>query len=166
VPASTRRRWLVIEFGPGRGEGFESLRAHHPRSPQAEDRSITPHIIPAQTLQVASDFGPYRALDIRGDKAPPTRAIPGNEERPLPLPVGPTRDPPRCVDMGVILGVFGGRWVAGKGLLVMVPSGPEKDACMSWSPCLVRSDASKGRVSLKLGHRLVDEFLAFADARC
>jgi integrase/recombinase XerD len=68
--------------------------------------------------------------------------------------------------MGVILGVFGGRWVTGKGLLVMVPPGPEKDARMSWSPCLIRSDAPQGRVCLKLGHPLVDDFLAFADARC
>jgi integrase/recombinase XerD len=68
--------------------------------------------------------------------------------------------------MGVIPGVFGGRWVAGKGLLVMVPPGPEKDARMSWSPCLIRSAAPEGRVDLKLGHPLVDDFLAFADARC
>jgi site-specific recombinase XerD len=68
--------------------------------------------------------------------------------------------------MGVILGVLGGRWVTGEGLLVMVPPGPEKDACMSWSPCLVRSAAPEGRVALRLGHPLVDDFLAFADARC
>ncbi len=68
--------------------------------------------------------------------------------------------------MGVILGVFGGRWVTGEGLLVMVPPGPEKDAVMSWSPCLIRSDAPKGRVCLTLGHPLLDDFLAFADARC
>ena len=68
--------------------------------------------------------------------------------------------------MGVILGVFGGRWVTGKGLLVMVPSGLEMDARMSWSPCLIRSAAPEGRVDLRLGHVLVDDFLAFADARC
>ena len=68
--------------------------------------------------------------------------------------------------MGVILGVFGGCWAAGAGLLVMVPPGPEKEACMSWSPCLIRSAAPEGRVDLRLGHRLVDDFLAFADARC
>jgi integrase/recombinase XerD len=68
--------------------------------------------------------------------------------------------------MGVILGVFGGRWVTGEGLLVMVPPGPEKDARMTWSPCLIRSAAPEGRVNLRLGHRLVDDFLAFADARC
>ncbi|MFT5204193.1 MAG: hypothetical protein ACJAXA_002608 [Candidatus Aldehydirespiratoraceae bacterium] len=69
-------------------------------------------------------------------------------------------------DMGVIPGVFGGRWVTGEGLLVMVPPGPEKDAVMSWSPGLIRSAAPEGRVDLRLGHPLVDDFLAFADARC
>ena len=50
---------------------------------------------------------------------------------------------------------------------MVVPLGPEKDACsMSWFPCLVRSAAPQGRVSLQLGHPLVDDFLAFADARC
>ena len=84
----------------------------------------------------------------------------------------PQRDGPSHVgqpigeDMGVILGVFGGRWVTGEGLLVMVPPGPEKDARMIWSPCLIRSAAPEGRVDLKLGHPLVDDFLAFADARC
>lgn len=68
--------------------------------------------------------------------------------------------------MGVIPGVFGGRWVTGKGLLVMVPPGPEMDARMTWSPCLIRSAAPEGRVDLRLGHPLVDDFLAFADARC
>lgn len=69
-------------------------------------------------------------------------------------------------DMGVIPGLFGGRSVMVGGLLVMVPSGPEKDACMTWSPCLIRVDAPEGRVDIRLGHRLVDDFLAFADARC
>ena len=68
--------------------------------------------------------------------------------------------------MGVILGLLGGRWVVVEGLLVMVPPGPEKDACMTWSPCLIRVAAPEGRVDLRLGHRLVDDFLAFADARC
>jgi site-specific recombinase XerD len=31
---------------------------------------------------------------------------------------------------------------------------------------LIRSAAPEGRVDLRLGHRLVDDFLAFADARC
>ena len=48
----------------------------------------------------------------------------------------------------------------------MVPSGPEKDAVMAWSPCLIRCVAPEGRVALRLGHPLVDDFLAFADARC
>ncbi len=53
-----------------------------------------------------------------------------------------------------------------KRLLVVVPSGPETDAAMSWEPSLVRSNAPEGRVDLRLGHPLVDDFLAFADARC
>ena len=69
-------------------------------------------------------------------------------------------------DMGVIPCLFGRRWVVVEGLLVMVPPGPEEDACMTWSPCLIRSAAPEGRVDLRLGHRLVDDFLAFADARC
>ena len=56
--------------------------------------------------------------------------------------------------------------MTGEGLLVMVPPGPEKDARMTWSPCLIRTAAPEGRVNLRLGHRLVDDFLAFADARC
>ncbi len=56
--------------------------------------------------------------------------------------------------------------MTGEGLLVMVPPGPEKDAVMSWSPCLIRSDVPNGRVCLTLGHPLLDDFLAFADARC
>ncbi len=70
-------------------------------------------------------------------------------------------------DMGVIPRLFGGRSVTVGGLLVMVPSGPEMDVPVSvWSPCLIRVDAPEGRVDLRLGHRLVDDFLAFADARC
>ncbi len=65
-----------------------------------------------------------------------------------------------------MLGVFGGRWVTGEGLLVVVPPGPEEDAPMSWSPCLIRSAAPEGRVSLKLGHQLVGDFLEFDDVRC
>ena len=44
----------------------------------------------------------------------------------------------------------------------MVSPGPEKDACMSWSPCLIRCVAPEGRVALRLGHPLVDDFLALA----
>ena len=68
--------------------------------------------------------------------------------------------------MGVILGVFGGRGVAGWGLLVMVPLGPEKDVFMSWSPCFVRSVGPGGRVLVRLGHEVVDDYLEFVAARC
>lgn len=69
-------------------------------------------------------------------------------------------------DMGVIPGALRGRWEAVEGLSVVVPMGPERNALVVWSPCLIRSVAPEGRVDLKLGHRLADDFLAFADARC
>ena len=70
-------------------------------------------------------------------------------------------------DMGVIPGVFGGRWVTGEGLLVMVPPGPEEDACMTWSPCLIRVCRARGAGSRsRLGHRVVDDYLEFLAARC
>jgi len=68
--------------------------------------------------------------------------------------------------MGVIRRRFGGRWVVVVGLWVVVPSGPEMDAFMSWSPLLVRSVVSDDRVLVRLGHRLVDEYLEFVAARC
>jgi len=68
--------------------------------------------------------------------------------------------------MGVIRPLFGGRWVVGVGLWVVVPSGPEMDVFMSWSPLLVRSVVSDDRVLVRLGHRLVDEYLEFVAARC
>jgi len=69
--------------------------------------------------------------------------------------------------MGVIGGVFGGLWVVVLGLwVVVVPSGPERMAGMSWSPCLVRSVAPGGGVRVVLGHRVVDDYLEFLAARC
>jgi hypothetical protein len=68
--------------------------------------------------------------------------------------------------MWVIRPSFGGRWVVAVGLWVVVPSGPEMDAFMSWSPCLVRSVPSDDRVLVRLGHRLVDDYLEFVAARC
>lgn len=46
-----------------------------------------------------------------------------------------------------------------EGLLVMVPPGPGMDVCMTCSPCLIRVAAAEGRVDLRIGHRLVDDFL-------
>ncbi len=37
---------------------------------------------------------------------------------------------------------------------------------MSWSPSLVRSVASDGRLRVQLGHEVVDDFLEFAAGRC
>jgi integrase/recombinase XerD len=68
--------------------------------------------------------------------------------------------------MGVIRRRFGGRWVVVVGLWVVVLSGPEMDAHMSWSPCLFRSVSSGGRVQVRLGHELVDGYLEFLAARC
>ena len=69
--------------------------------------------------------------------------------------------------MGVIGGVFGGLWVVGLGLwVVVVPSGPERMAVMSWSPYLVRSAVSDDRVLVRLGHEVVDAYLEFLAARC
>ena len=69
--------------------------------------------------------------------------------------------------MWVIRGGFGGRWVAVLGLwVVVVPSGPERMSVMSWSPFLVRSTASDGRVLIRLGHGAVDDYLEFLAARC
>lgn len=69
--------------------------------------------------------------------------------------------------MGVIGGVFGGLWVVVLGLcVVVVPSGPERMAVMSWSPCLIRSVAPGGGVRVVLGHRVVDAYLEFLAARC
>ena len=69
-------------------------------------------------------------------------------------------------DMGVIPGVFGGRWVTGEALFVGVPPGPEMDACMTWPPCLIRSVAPGDRVEVCLGHEVVDDYLEFLAARC
>jgi integrase/recombinase XerD len=52
-----------------------------------------------------------------------------------------------------------GRWV-------VVPSGPEMDVHMSWSPLLVRSEMSDDRVRVRLGHKVVDDYLEFLAARC
>ncbi len=68
--------------------------------------------------------------------------------------------------MRVIGGPFSRRWVAGGGLWVVVPSGPEMDGGMFWSPCLVRRPASSDGVRVELGHELVDEYLEFLAARC
>jgi integrase/recombinase XerD len=73
---------------------------------------------------------------------------------------------PLCEDMWVIRRLFGGRWVVVVGLWVVVLSGPEMDAHMSWSPCLFRSVSSGGRVQVRLGHELVDGYLEFLAARC
>jgi len=67
--------------------------------------------------------------------------------------------------MWVIRPLFGGRWVVAVGLWVVVPSGPEMDAHMSWSPCLIRSVSSGGRVQVRLGHEVVDGYLEFLAAR-
>ena len=40
----------------------------------------------------------------------------------------------RGEDMWVIRPLFGGRWVVAVGRWVVVPSGPEMDVLMSWSP--------------------------------
>ena len=69
-------------------------------------------------------------------------------------------------NMWVIRRWFGGRWVVEVGRWVVVPSGPEMDVLMSWSPCLVRSVSSGDRVLVRLGHRLVDDYLEFVAARC
>ena len=37
---------------------------------------------------------------------------------------------------------------------------------MSWSPFLVRSSASDGRVLIRLGHEAVDAYLEFLAVRC
>ncbi|MFC2177255.1 integrase, partial [Actinomycetota bacterium] len=37
---------------------------------------------------------------------------------------------------------------------------------MSWSPLLVRSATSDDRVLVRLGHRLIDDYLEFVAARC
>ena len=69
--------------------------------------------------------------------------------------------------MWVIGGGFGGLWVVVLGLwVVVVPSGPERMAGMSWSPCLIRSVAPGGGVRVVLGHRVVDDYLEFLAARC
>lgn len=68
--------------------------------------------------------------------------------------------------MGVIRPSFGGRWVAFVGRWVVVPSGPEMDVLMSWSACLDRSVSPGGRVQVRLGHELVDDYLEFLAARC
>jgi len=68
-------------------------------------------------------------------------------------------------DMWVIRPLFGGRWVVAVGRCVVVPSGPEMGAQMSWFPCLVRSVSSGGRVHVRLGHHLVDDYLEFLAAR-
>ena len=70
-------------------------------------------------------------------------------------------------DIGVIRRGFGGRWVVVLGLCVaVVPSGPERMSVMSWSPLLVRSVASDGRVLIRLGHGAVDAYLEFLAVRC
>jgi hypothetical protein len=56
--------------------------------------------------------------------------------------------------------------VAGLGLWVVVPSGPERMPVMSWSPCLIRSVAPGGRMRVRLGHPVVDDYLEFVAARC
>ena len=53
-----------------------------------------------------------------------------------------------------------GLWV------VVVPSGPERMAGMSWSPYLVRSAVPDDRVLVRLGHEVVDAYLEFLAARC
>ena len=53
--------------------------------------------------------------------------------------------------MWVIRRWFGGRWVVAVGRWVVVPSGPEMDVLMSWSPRLVRSVSSDDRVRVRLG---------------
>ena len=69
--------------------------------------------------------------------------------------------------MWVIGGVFGGLWVVVLGLwVVVVPSGPERMAGMSWSPYLVRSAVPDDRVLVRLGHEVVDAYLEFLAARC
>jgi site-specific recombinase XerD len=68
--------------------------------------------------------------------------------------------------MWVIGAWFGGRCVVVVGLWVVVPSGPEMDVFMSWSPLLVRSVVSDDRVLVRLGHRLIDDYLEFVAARC
>ena len=61
--------------------------------------------------------------------------------------------------LGAIPGAFGRRWVPGLGRCVVVPPGPETDARMSWSPCLIRSATPAGRVRVQLGHAVVDDYL-------
>ena len=68
--------------------------------------------------------------------------------------------------MGVIRRWFGGRWAAGLGLWVVVSPGAGEGVFMSWSPSLIRSVSSGGRVRVRLGHQLVDEYLEFLAARC
>jgi len=67
--------------------------------------------------------------------------------------------------MWVIRPLFGRRWVVAVGRWVVVPSGPEMDAHMSWSPCFSRSVSPGGRVQVRLGHQLVDDYLEFVAAR-
>jgi len=59
--------------------------------------------------------------------------------------------------MWVIRPWFGGRCVVVVGRWVVVPSGPEMDVFMSWSPLLVRSVVADDRVLVRLGHRLIDD---------
>ena len=47
----------------------------------------------------------------------------------------------------------------------MVPSGPERNAPI-WSPCLIWSRKPEGRIDVRLGHPVVDDYLEFAAARC
>ncbi len=83
------------------------------------------------------------------------------------LPYQTDRIPERSrEDMGVIRGRFGGRWVAGLGLWVVVLFGAGEGVFMSWSPRLIRSVSSGGRVLVRLGHEVVDGYLEFLAARC
>ncbi len=68
--------------------------------------------------------------------------------------------------MGVIRRRFGGRWVAGLGLWVVFLFGAGEGVFMSWSPRLIRSVSSGGRVQVRLGHEVVDGYLEFLAARC
>ena len=69
-------------------------------------------------------------------------------------------------DMWVIRRWFGGRWVVVVGRWVVVPSGSEMGVHMSWFPCLDRSVSSGGRVRIRLGNEVVDDYLEFLGARC
>ncbi len=68
--------------------------------------------------------------------------------------------------MGVIGGGVLGRWVAGLGRWVVVLFEAGEGVCMSWSPCFSRSVSSGGRVRVRLGHEVVDDYLEFLAARC